>query len=256
MPRSFEYSGDLAVTPLAEILATIHRYQVPGVVSVTREKRTRRIFVEDGLVVFAASNEKDLDLASYLIKQGALDAETAREAEARRARDGLRMGQVLLQMGVVTPERLNTAIAGQIREIVFDTIDWDAGDVRFEIGARRTADFVRVELPILEVLVAGIRHAENVRRLVKRLGSAVTLLEKSGGPPPPLFSEAERRLYEAVDGRSPLQQLCARGPGGLAENVRALYAFYCLGLVRKVRRPASGAKKIQYKTEGGSNFGF
>src|SRR5215471_18734720 len=98
MPRSFEYNGDLAVTPLAEILATIHRYGVPGVADVTRGTRTRRIFVEDGLVVFAASNEKDLDLASYLLKQGALDPETAREAEARRTRDGLRMGQVLLQM--------------------------------------------------------------------------------------------------------------------------------------------------------------
>lgn len=252
MPRSFEYNGDLAVTPLAEILATIHRYGVPGVVDVTRGMRTRRIFVEDGLVVFAASNEKDMDLASYLLKQGALDAETAREAEARRARDGLRMGQVLLQMGVVTPERLNTAISGQIRAIVFDTIDWDAGDVHFEIGARRTADFVRVELPILEVLVAGIRRAANVRRFVKRLGSAVTVLEKAGDPPPALFSEAERRFYESVDGKRPLQQLCAHGPAALAENARTLYAFYCLGLLRKARGTASGARKIQYRTEGGS----
>jgi uncharacterized protein DUF4388 len=252
MPQSFEYNGDLAVTPLAEILATIHRYGVPGVVDITRGKRTRRIFVEDGLVVFAASNEKDLDLASYLLKQRALDPETAREAEARRARDGLRMGQVLLQMGVVTPERLNTAISGQIRAIVFDTIDWDAGDVRFEIGARRTADFVRVELPIPEVLVGGIRRAVNVRRLVKRLGSAVTVLEKTGGPPPALFSEAERRFYESVDGKRSLQQLCAHGPAALAENARTLYAFYCLGLLRKARGTAPGARKIQYRTEGGS----
>ena len=252
MPKSFEYNGDLAATPLAEILATIHRYQVPGVVTVSREKRTRRIFVEDGLVVFAASNEAEMGLASFLLKQGALDADTAREAEARRARDGLRMGQVLLQMGVVTPERLNSAIAGQIQELLFDTIDWDAGEVRFEIGARRTADFVRVELPIPEVLLGGIRRAANVRRLVKRLGSAPALLKKTGGPPPPLFSEEERSLYQAVDGKTSLQQLCARGPGGLAENARLLYAFYCLGLLRKIRRSAPGAKKIQYRTEGGS----
>ena len=39
MSKKFEYHGDLAVTPLAEILATIHRYRVPGIVSVTRGKR-------------------------------------------------------------------------------------------------------------------------------------------------------------------------------------------------------------------------
>jgi len=252
MPRNFEYNGDLAATPLAEILATIHRYRVPGVVTASREKRTRRVFVEDGLVIFAASNEAEMGLASFLLKQGTLDADTAREAEARRARDGLRMGQVLLQMGVVTPERLNIAIAGQIRELLFDTIDWDAGEVRFEIGVRRTADFVRVDLPIPEVLLEGIRRAANVRRLVKRLGSAPALLERTGGPLESLFSEEERRLYQAVDGKTSLQQLCARGPGGLADNARLLYTFYCLGLLRKIRRSAPGAKKIQYRTEGGS----
>ena len=55
-----------------------------------------------------------------------------------------------------------------------------------------------------------------------------------------------------VDGKIPLQQLCARGPGSLAENARLLYGFYCLGHLRKVRTLASGAKKIQYRTEGGS----
>ena len=53
MDKEFEYRGDLAVTPLAEILATIHRYRVPGVVTASREGRVRRIYLDDGLVVFA-----------------------------------------------------------------------------------------------------------------------------------------------------------------------------------------------------------
>src|SRR5438445_6605355 len=108
----FEYRGDLSTLPLPEILATIHRYRVPGVVSVSREGRIRRAYVDDGLVTFAASNERDLGLAAFLLSRGLLDPETAREAQERRARDGLRMGQVLLQMGALTPERLNAAIAG------------------------------------------------------------------------------------------------------------------------------------------------
>jgi hypothetical protein len=251
-PRKFEYRGDLSTLPLPEILATIHRYRVPGVVSVSHDGRVRRVYVDDGRVIFAASNERKLGLAAFLLSRGVLDAETAREAQERRVRDGLRMGQVLLQMGILTPERLNAAIAGQIREILTGAFDWDSGEAVFEVGARRSADFVRVDLPIPELVVDGIRRIVNVKRLVQRLGSAQTVLERVQGPLLSLFTAPEQSFYQAVDGKTPLQRLSARGPASQAENVRLLYAFSCFGLLRKVRTVASGAKKIQYKTEGGS----
>jgi hypothetical protein len=252
MSRKFEYHGDLAVTPLAEILATIHRYRVPGIVNVSAEGRARRIVVDDGSVIFGASNEKDLGLAAYLLNQGALDAETAREVEARQIREGLKIGQVLLQMGLVTPERLNAAIAGQIREIVLGALEWEAGDVVFEIGARRAADLARMDLPLPDVILEGIRRAPNVKRLIQRLGSAQAVLEKTPDAGLDLFSAREREFFEAVDGKTPLQQLCSRGPGSLAENARLLYAFFCLGLLRRIRVTSPVGKKIQYKTEGGN----
>jgi hypothetical protein len=251
MTKPFEYRGDLSATPLAEVLATIHRYRVPGVVSLNREKRIRKLFLDEGLILYAVSNEREAGLASFLQRQGALDADSAREAEARQAREGLRMGQVLLQMGVVTPEKLNDAIAGQIREIVFGALDWDSGEVVFEVGARRTADIVRVDIPILEAVLEGIRRTSNVRRLVRRLGSAGTILEKTSGPPLSFFDSSERSLYDAVDGKATLRELCARPPRSESENARLLYAFFCLGLLRRARVTASGGKKIQYKTGGG-----
>jgi len=88
---------------------------------------------------------------------------------------------------------------------------------------------------------------------VQRLGNAQTVLEKRPGAMIQLFAPSERSFYDRVDGKTPLQPLCGRGPGSLAENARLLYAFFCLGLLRKRRGSgAAGAKKIHYKTEGGA----
>jgi hypothetical protein len=76
------------------------------------------------------------------------------------------------------------------------------------------------------------------------------VLERVPGRELSLFTAPEQSFYEAVDGRTPLQQLSARGPASQTENVRLLYAFFCLGLLRKMRSVPSGAKKIQYKTGG------
>src|SRR5215510_1180094 len=157
MGKRFEYRGDLAVTPLAEVLATINRYRVPGVLTLTREGRIRKIQLDDGIVAFASSNERELSLGMYLLKEGILKPDAAREAEARRTRDGLRLGQVLLQMGILTPERLNQAIESQIRDVLWGAFDWDAGEVVFEIGPRRTQELIRLDLRIQEVILEGIR---------------------------------------------------------------------------------------------------
>jgi len=250
MEKKFEYRGDLATTPMAEILATIHRYRVPGVLNLLREGRLRQIHIDADLVVFATSNEREMSLGMSLLKQGVLTPELAREAEARRVREGLRLGQILLQMGVVSPESLNRAIAEQIRGILWTSFDWTGGEVVFGVGDRVTNDLVRIDLPLTEVIYEGIRRATEVKRFAQRLGDAHTLLEGAGNPSLGIFSRAERRYHEKVDGRTPLQTLCERGPGSVSENARTLYAFYCLGLLRRVR--ASGARKLYWNTEGGS----
>ncbi len=252
MEKRFEYRGDLAATPLAEILATIDRYRVPGSLTLTREERVRKIVLDDGQVVTAGSNERETSLGMYLLRHGILKPEAAREAEARRTRDGLRLGQVLLQMGILTPERLNEMIREQVRAILWGAFDWTAGEVVFEIGPLRSRELVRLDLSIPEAILEGVRRASEVKRLVQRLGSGQTLLERAHGPLLALFLPAEQVFYQKIDGRTPLQQLCARGPGGVPENARLLYAFFCLGLIRRIRGNGGSAKKIQYKTEGGT----
>jgi hypothetical protein len=252
MEKRFEYRGDLAITPLAEVLATINRYRVPGALSLSREGRIRKIYLDDSLVVFASSNEREASLGMHLLKHGILKPDAAREADARRTRDGLRLGQVLLQMGILTPESLNEAVAAQVREILWGAFDWDSGEVVFEIGSRKGQELVRLDLPIPEVILEGIRRTSDVRQIAQRLGSAQTVFERAQSPLLALFSEPEQKFYQNIDGKTPLQLLCARGPKTIPENARILYALFCLGLVRRCRATTLAAKKIQYKTEGGS----
>jgi hypothetical protein len=254
MEKKFEYRGDLAVTPLPEILATIERYRVPGALSVTRGDAHRRIYLDRGLVVFATSDEREVRLGNYLIHHGTLPEEAVANAEAMLAGDGIRLGQILVRLELVDQATLDAAVADQVREILWGAFDWESGEVVFEVGARRSDETIRIDLRIAEVIVEGVRRAGAVRRFVERLGSGHSVLEQAEAPlAPGLFSPDEIALRGLVDGRLPVQTLCQKGPGSVAENARLLYAFFCLDLVR-VKEPG-GVKKLQWKTEGGSMSG-
>jgi hypothetical protein len=239
--KKFEYRGDLGTTPLPEILATIHRYRVPGIVTLSRGQRRRRIHIDGGLVIFATSNEPEMGLGAYLMSRGALTLELAREAEERR-----------LQMGIVTAESLNEAIHEQILGILWTAFDWDGGDVVFEIGRRRAGEVVRIDISIPGVILGGVRRAADVRRLIQRLGNAQTLLERTENSMLEIFRPEEKAFYKKIDGRTGLQALCASGPGNVSDNARILYAMFCLGLLRADATAQGGARKIQYRTEGGA----
>ncbi|HEY6065582.1 MAG TPA: DUF4388 domain-containing protein [Thermoanaerobaculia bacterium] len=251
MEKKFEYRGDLGVTPLPEILATIERYRVPGALTVTRGDAHRRIYFDRGLVVFATSDEEEVRLGNYLIRHGTLPEEAVANAETMLAGDGIRLGQILVRLELLDQATLDAAVAEQVREILWGAFDWDSGEVVFEVGARRSDETIRIDLPIAEVIVEGVRRAASVRRFVDRMGSGHGVLEQAQAPlAPGLFSPDEVGLRGMVDGRLAVQALCQKGPGSVAENARLLYAFFCLDLVR-VKDPA-GVKKVQWKTEGGS----
>src|SRR5207248_3503373 len=110
MEKKFEYRGDLAVTPLPEILATIERYRVPGSLSIESGSRHRCIYLDRGVVVFATSDEPEVRLGTYLIRRGTLPEDVVQNAEARLAGDGLRLGQILIRLELLDQATLDGAI--------------------------------------------------------------------------------------------------------------------------------------------------
>lgn len=251
MEKKFEYRGSLAVTPLPEILATIERYRVPGALRVSSGDRHRRIFLDSGVVVFAASDEPEVRLGNYLIRRGRLPEEAVRSAETRLAGDGVRLGQILMTLELLDRPTLDAAIGEQVREILWGAFEWESGEVVFDVGSRSAEEPIRIDLPIADVILEGIRRSSAVKRFIDRLGAGHSVLERSnGGAREGLLTEPESAYLEAVDGRTPLQALCRKGPGTVSENARLLYAFFCLDLVRV--KEALGVRKLQWRTEGGA----
>ena len=179
MEKKFEYRGDLAATPLPEILATIGRYRVPGALSIGSGTRVRRVFLDGGAVVLATSQEPEVRLGTYLIRRGTLPEEAVQSAEDRLAGDGVRLGQVLLRLELVDQPTLEAAVAEQVRAILWGAFEWDTGEVLFEVGSQPEDSPVRLDLSIPELVVGGVRRSHSVRRYIDRLGSGHSVLERT-----------------------------------------------------------------------------
>jgi hypothetical protein len=246
MNSQFRYRGDLAETPLPRVLATIHRYRVPGVITAQRGTAVKRVFVDDGKIVFAASSDMEDSLGSYLLRGGLLTPEQLDESSRRIEETGRRQGEALIEMGVLTPERMAAAVLGQVSAILWSIFDWESGEVTFEVGRFRAEEKVQMDLPIDQAIRDGLLKAADPKSLVRRLGAAWTILERIEGAPSAGLTGDEQRFLSLVDGKTPFVDLCRKGPGDAATNARLLFLFFCLELIQRKSEPA--AKKFHWRT--------
>jgi hypothetical protein len=261
--NSFQYRGDLAQTALPEILYTIDRFQVPGVIEASREGVFKQIYIKEGNVVHATSTDREDSLGVYLQRTGVITADTYLETMRERERTQKRYGVLLIENGFLSPAEVLRAIRKQIEAIVWSLFYWQDGSVIFSIGEFKEPDAVRIQVPMRQVILQGIKRAPDAKTLVGRLGRKETVLEpcyKTEQLVELALDGDEYKLLRLVDGRRTLYDVCTQGPHGAADNAKVLYAFQILQLIRSAVAPGpppeprreepTGAIKIRFKTQG------
>lgn len=242
------YVGELAETPLPEMLATIHRYRVPGVLEAEVGDALKRVFIYDGDIIFATSTNRAESLGDMLLASGRITHEQYRASSLLLLENpGKRHGQILVEMGVLTEADLRVVVLEQVQRIVWGLFGVSEGRVTFTLGEYRTDETYKLRIPTPRAVLHGCKTVPDARRLVARLGSKNTVLVRPSTPEHLLGLELEpqeEQLLAMVDGRKSLYELCEQGPFAPGLNARVLYAFHCLGLVQR-RSDSTGAIKVQ-----------
>lgn len=232
------------------MLCTVDRFQVPGVIEARREDVVKQVFIREGNVVHASSTDRNDSLGSYLQRTGKITAEQYSATMEERSAANKRYGELLIEHGLVSPAGIYEAIRKQVEAIVWSLFYWQDGEARFRIGSFRPPGGIRIQLPMRQVVLQGIKRAPNAKALVARLGRKETVFEASFSTEELIqagLDENEYRLLGLIDGERSLYQVCTEGPLSPAENAKLVYAFYVLRLVRRQEAADQAADQV---TEG------
>ena len=255
--KPLEYRGDLSETTLPEMLYTIDRFQVPGVIEARRNGVVKRVYLKSGYVTHATSTDLRDSLGGFLERTGRLTREQSTEMMQLRRNSTQRLGVLLIEQGLLAPAEVYQAIRQQIEAVVWSLFAWQDGEITFSIGEHHDPGMVKIELPMRQVILEGIKRTAEAKLLVKRLGSkdavfaadyhVESLIEMA-------LSADDLALLRRVDGRRSLYEIASDGPYPLQDNAKLMYAFYVMKLIRKVdateKKPddAGAPIKIRFKT--------
>ncbi len=201
-----------------EILVALWARGDSGVLEVHGGGVCTRILLRAGVPVFAEGGALRETLGRMLLRRGALtEAEYVRVIERMTERlienEATRMGEVLVELGLLTPQDVFDALSIQVREKVLSCFRWPRFEHHFEPLDALPADVLAYGCPPVEALVlAGVRehfdaeridpllaaHAARRARLLR--GAEETALRFQATP-------AEQRLLREIRGERTLTDL-------------------------------------------------
>ncbi len=251
--RVAQYRGDLRQTALPEMLSIIDRTRVAGVIEAEYGDTSKKIYLDNGYVVHAASSDRSDSLGSFLRRSGRLTDEQYQGVMQRRSELPRRLGELLIEQGLLTPAQAYQAIREQVEAILWSLFSWEEGEVSFSIGQPDLTGIVRIQIPLRQVIVQGVQRAANAKSLVQRMGGRDTLFRPSFRYEDLIEIAIDAEAYSLlarVDGQRSLYELCTGGPLPASDAARLLYAFSVIGLIRRSdsaehREKSSGGIKIK-----------
>ncbi|MBZ5637686.1 MAG: DUF4388 domain-containing protein [Acidobacteriia bacterium] len=228
-------AGRLEGMSIPDLMWLLFRRQATGVLHLSRRGLAKRIFFQDGHIVFAASSDPNDRLGEMLLREGLIDLEQLEDAISKLYL-GRRLGTLLVEMGHLRPEDLVRGVIAQVREIVLEPFTWEEGAYRFDDGPLPLDEVVTLGMKTGEILMQGIRRIRSFTRIRRSVGGLRQRFALSPGSAEIvgglLLTDGERLLLQRLQrGSASIEALCREIYASNFEIHQALWAFRVLGAV-------------------------
>lgn len=221
---------------LPEVLQFLSMGKMTGVLTVVSGANTVTLSVHQGRLVNSSSLGRSRRLGQLLVNRGVVSRSRLEEAldYQRRQKPSPLLGQVLLDRGMVTQEQLKQAIRLQMEEEMWDLFSLSEGSFKFEHGTESSIGDLLVELDIEPLILEGTRRMDEWMRIVKNIPNELAVpcvrpLADVADRETMNLTEGEWRVLSLVNGFYNAGSLALRSGIGKFETFRVLNSFLASG---------------------------
>jgi hypothetical protein len=226
--------GRLEGTSIPELLCAIAREELTGALMLERRSVRKVLYLRDGRVVFAASSDPEDRLGLFLLRRGEVRLAPLLEASGQVAR-GRRLGQILVENGVMDPGAVVRAVLDQVREVALSVFAWREGGFRISKVALPAHESITLDLPMDTLILAGTKRVRDwrwVRRAVGGPRAAYARISESAARTHAL-GMTERAILEQLDGPQRVDTICREVYAPSYDVYRALWGLAIIGLIQR-----------------------
>jgi uncharacterized protein DUF4388 len=236
-PGRVTLAGEVdAVGGLVDVINFILSQQWSGQLAIVDGPSRKTIYFKRGDVRTAASNVAEDRLGAILYRYGVVSEEQL-QAAVKATGGAARLGQVLVEQGLMTPHDLYTYVRKQVEEIFFSVLVLRSGAFYFYRTDEDHGPVSQLSLPTKQLLFDGVRRIDELSYFREKLPSPELVLTRRHPQPQAKVEAKEERVLMLVDGARDIATIARMSHLGEFETTKVLYQLVTSGFVEPRQEP-------------------
>ena len=237
--------GSLKEASLPDVIQLLTLGRRTGCLAVADRQNFGYIYFEDGRIIFASIVNRRDRLGDILVRNGRITPEQLQAAiDRQRTEPDVKVGQLLVNEGLLARQELEEYIRLQIEEAVYFLFTWSTGTFNFEAGVRPEREDFLVSINPESLLLEGARRVDEWSLIEKKIPSfdLIFAVDRSYVENADVtLSAAQRALLPLLDGTRDVKQVIEESGFVEFEVGKALYGLVTAGFAHRVGTSAAAA---------------
>ncbi|MHB8876098.1 MAG: DUF4388 domain-containing protein [Myxococcaceae bacterium] len=227
--------GDFQTMPLSDLVVYLGNKKVTGILNLERGGTRKQVWLRNGMILNASSNEPREYLGQFLINMGHITEEQFNRAYETQKETRIFLGKILVMIGVVKEETVMSALSLKFRETLLEAFNWAEGNFNFDAStAPETPQGLALEIDLLDVHREGEfrQTAWQAIRSAFPDGEARLELIEQNIPERPKAGSLDERLFALIKENRSIDEMVLALHATDFYLYQRLYALFRLDAVR------------------------
>lgn len=221
-------SGLLKHYSLPDILLDLQRSDGTGILEIKTDPIFKKIYIKNGIMVFATSNQEEDRLEEILLRAGKITTDQFYQSVDIMKKQGKLQGSALVELGYLKPTELIWAVKHQAEEIILSLFGWDEGKVTL-IEDPLSVETITLKLSAANLIFRGIKRI-NKPEYFKKISPTMDTILYFSIEPMNLFqdislTEADKYVLSLIDGNLTVKEILSISSLGNFQTMKTLCAF-------------------------------
>jgi tetratricopeptide (TPR) repeat protein len=251
-------NGSLRETTVTDVLQLLAMGSKTGCLSLTHRGTFASVFFDAGRISYASIVNRRDRIGERLVQAGVITADQLRSAlDQHRERPESRIGDVLVEMALVTRDALEHQIRAQVEEAVYLLFPWTDGTFTFIAGARPEHECA-VPIKPEALMLEGARRADEWTLIEKRIPSLdlVFAAEPTRARGATDLTPTQSLVLRYLNGALTVSQVAEETGRSDLDIGKALCELLERGIVRRVEPAADGERAGASRVDEHRNLGI
>jgi len=220
---------------LSTLLLKLHHDTVTGVATVKDNKRTIKIYLKSGHIVYADGIDRESLLLKEIVARRKLDQNITDELNLLNKKDPQSLGKTLIRQELITKPVWDKFLELKVKNILSIAFGMETADLGFSKSDLDIAPINCIDYNILQLIldtIRGIRDPEHLKKHIQGDNIVFDLSEDNEGLDVSItLSPSEQAVFLEINGRKTVGEIITGT--GLEKNdvYRILYLLLCFGLI-------------------------